>query len=112
MLLEGKRLLVTGVLTNDSIAWHTARVAQEQGAEVVLTGFGRGMSLTSRAARRLPAEPEVLELDIHSEEDMAAVADHLDAKWGGIDGALHDRIEVAHQALVGQVNPDIDQLHH
>ena len=61
MLLEGKRLVVTGVLTDDSIAWHTARVAQEQGAEIVLTGFGRGLRLTERAGKRLPVEPEVFE---------------------------------------------------
>ena len=57
MLLTGKRLLITGVLTHGSIAWHTAKVAQEQGAQIVLTGFGRGMRLTERSARRLPDPP-------------------------------------------------------
>ena len=62
-MLEGKRLLITGVLTDDSIAWHTARVAQEQGAEIVLTGADRGLRLTRRTAKKLPVEPEVLEFD-------------------------------------------------
>ena len=62
MLLEGKRLLITGVLTDGSIAFHTARVAQEQGAELVLTGFGRTMRLTERSAQRLPQQPDIVEL--------------------------------------------------
>jgi enoyl-[acyl-carrier protein] reductase I len=88
-MLQGKRLLITGVLTDDSIAWYTARVAQELGAEVVLTGFGRGLSLTRRAAKRLPEEADVLELDINSDDQMSALVADLDARWGGIDGALH-----------------------
>jgi enoyl ACP reductase len=89
MLLEGKRLVITGVLTDDSIAWHTARIAQEQGAEIVLTGFGRGMSLTRRVASRLPAEPDVLELDINDPAHMEALVADLTDRWGAIDGALH-----------------------
>lgn len=89
MLLKGKRLLITGVLTDDSIAWHAARVAQEEGAEVVLTGFGRGLRLTQRSARRLPAEAEVIELDITNQEQVDAMVAHIDGKWGSIDGALH-----------------------
>ncbi|HEU4320045.1 MAG TPA: enoyl-ACP reductase FabI [Acidimicrobiia bacterium] len=89
MLLENKRLLITGVLTDDSIAWHTARVAQEEGAEIVCTGFGRGLRLTERSVQRLPVECEVLELDINDPDHMASVAATLDEKWGGIDGALH-----------------------
>jgi enoyl-[acyl-carrier protein] reductase I len=88
-MLAGKRLLITGVLTDDSIAWHTARVAQEHGAQVVLTGFGRGLSLTKRSARRLPTEVDVFELDINDESHMAALVSELDSRWGGIDGALH-----------------------
>ena len=64
MLLKDKRLLITGVLTDESIAWHTARIAQEQGAEIDATGFGRGMRLTERVAAKLPVTPDVLELDI------------------------------------------------
>jgi enoyl-[acyl-carrier protein] reductase I len=88
-LLEGKRIVVTGVLTDDSIAFHAARVAQEQGAEIVLTGFGRAMRLTERSARRLPKPPDVLELDINSVEDMEALVADLDKRWGAVDGALH-----------------------
>lgn len=89
MLLEGKRLVITGVLTDDSIAWHTARVALEQGAEIVLTGFGRGMRLTERVASRLPSTPDVLELDINDPAHMEALTTDLRARWGEVDGALH-----------------------
>jgi len=89
VLLDGKRVLITGVLTDDSIAWHTARVAQEQGANVVLTGFGRGMRLTERASQRLPHPADVLELDINDPDDMLAVAAELESRWGGLDGAVH-----------------------
>lgn len=88
-LLDGKRLLVTGVLTEQSIAFSVARTAAEQGATVLLTGFGRSRSLTSRIARRLPGEPPVLELDVTSEDDLAAlpgrVREHVDC----LDGVLH-----------------------
>lgn len=89
MLLEEKRLVITGVLTDDSIAWHTARIAQEQGAEVVCTGFGRGMRLTERAVGRLPRPADVVELDINQPDQMAALAADLDGRWGAVDGALH-----------------------
>ncbi|HEX9856031.1 MAG TPA: enoyl-ACP reductase FabI [Acidimicrobiia bacterium] len=89
MLLEGKRLLITGVLTDDSIAWHTARVAQEEGAAILLTGFGRGLRLTERASKRLPVEAEVVELDINDPAHMDALASRIDELWGAIDGALH-----------------------
>jgi meromycolic acid enoyl-[acyl-carrier-protein] reductase len=89
MLLKDKRLLITGVLTDDSIAWHVARIAQEQGAEVVATGFGRGMRLTERSVQRLPRPCPVLELDITNPDHMAAVADDLAGRWGAVDGALH-----------------------
>ena len=88
-LLAGKRLVVTGVLTDDSIAWHTARVAQEAGADIVLTGFGRGIRLTERSAKRLPTEPPVLELDINDPAHMEALVADLDERWGSVDGALH-----------------------
>lgn len=89
MLLEGKKLLVTGITTDDSIAFYAARVAQEQGAEIVVTGFGRAMRLTERAAQRLPAPPEILELDINDSAHMEAVVGELDKRWGSLDGALH-----------------------
>jgi meromycolic acid enoyl-[acyl-carrier protein] reductase len=100
-MLAGKRLLITGVLTDDSIAWHTARVAQEQGAEVVLTGFGRGISLTKRSARRLPNEADVLELDINDPGHMDALVEDLDARWDGVDGALHAIAYAPEDALGG-----------
>lgn len=88
-MLEGKRLLITGVLTRQSIAWAVAQRAQELGAEVVLTGFGRTRKMTERAARSLPSPPEVLELDVTSEEDLAAVARELNHRWDGLEGVLH-----------------------
>ncbi|HUC57961.1 MAG TPA: enoyl-ACP reductase FabI [Streptosporangiaceae bacterium] len=87
-LLEGKRILVTGVLTDSSIAFHVARIAQEQGATVVLTGFGR-LSLVERIARRLPATPPVLELDVTSEEQLASLADRVSEHVDGLDGVVH-----------------------
>jgi meromycolic acid enoyl-[acyl-carrier-protein] reductase len=89
MILEGKRLLITGVVTRDSIAFEVARQAQESGAEVVLTGFGRARRLTERAAAKLPEPVDVLELDVNSEGDLDAVAAELDARWGRLDGVLH-----------------------
>ena len=89
MLLDGKRLLVTGVLDPRSIAFHVARLAQEQGAEIVLTGFGRGRRLTERAAGRLPDPPDILELDATNPDDIAAVRADLEERWGSLDGLLH-----------------------
>lgn len=89
MLLDGKRLLITGVLDPRSIAFHVARLAEEQGAELVLTGFGRAMRLTERSAARLDSTPDVLELDVTNPEHIAAVADDLGQRWGALDGVLH-----------------------
>ncbi len=89
MLLEGKRLLITGVLTDDSIAWHVARIVQEEGAEIVATGFGRGMRLTERSVQRLPEPCDVLELDINDPTHVGALTADLTDRWGKIDGALH-----------------------
>ncbi len=100
-MLQGKRLLITGVLTDDSIAWHTARVAQEQGAQVVLTGFGRGLSLTRRSGNRLPNEADVFELDINDPQHMAQLVVDLTQKWGGLDGALHAIAYAPEDALGG-----------
>jgi len=89
MLLDGKRLLITGVLDPRSIAFAVARLAQEQGAEIILTGFGRGRRLTERSAGRLDPVPDVLELDVTKEEDITAVAAELSSRWGRLDGLLH-----------------------
>ncbi|MDQ1722143.1 MAG: meromycolic acid enoyl-[acyl-carrier-protein] reductase [Pseudonocardiales bacterium] len=87
-LLDGKRLLITGVITDSSIAFAVAKVAQEQGAEVVLTGFGR-MSLVERVARRLPKPAPVVELDVTSPEHLAALAGRVREHVDGLDGVLH-----------------------
>ena len=102
-LLAGKRLLVTGVLTDASIAFSVARIAQEEGARVVLTGFGRGLSLTRRVARRLPQPAPVLELDVTADEQLAGLADALtgpDVGLEGLDGVLH-AIGFAPEAAMG-----------
>ena len=89
LMLSGKRLLVTGVITRHSIAFAVAREAQLAGAEVILTGFGRTRRMTERAAKRLPEPPDVLELDVNSEADLASVAMSLTDDWGSLDGVLH-----------------------
>jgi enoyl ACP reductase len=101
MLLDGKKLVVTGVLTKDSIAAAAARLAQEQGAEIVLTSFGRAMRLTQRVARTLPTEPDVLELDVTSPSDHEALASELGKRWGKVDGALH-AVGFAPESCLGQ----------
>ena len=84
----GKRILITGVITDASIAFHVARVAQQEGATVVLTGFGR-LSLVERIAKRLPAPPPVLELDVTSEDHLDSLAERVCAHVDGLDGVLH-----------------------
>jgi enoyl ACP reductase len=88
-LLEGKRILVTGVLTDDSLAYAVADRAQKEGADIVLTGAGRGLSLTRRVARHLPSPPDVLELDVTVPDHIETVRSDLAARWGGLDGILH-----------------------
>jgi enoyl-[acyl-carrier protein] reductase I len=102
MVLDGKRLLITGVITRRSIAFAVAREAQLAGAEVVLTGFGRSRRLTERAAKRLPEPADVLELDVNSEADLAAVAAELDSRWGSLDGVLHAVAYAPEDALGGR----------
>ncbi len=88
-LVEGKRLLITGVLTEASIAFTVAKLAQEQGADVVLSGFGRGLSITERIAKRLPEKAPVIELDVTDEQHLAALPDRLGEHVQGLDGVLH-----------------------
>lgn len=102
MLLEGKRLLITGVLTQKSIAFAAARLAQQQGASVILSGFGKGMALTEMSARRLPEPVEILELDVTRDEDIAQVAEQIGTKWGGLDGFLHAVAFAPKNALGGE----------
>ncbi|MFL5798944.1 MAG: enoyl-ACP reductase FabI [Actinomycetota bacterium] len=100
-LLEGKRLLITGVLTPQSIAFAVAKTAQEQGAEIVLTGFGKSMGLTERSAKRLPQPVDVLELDANDDEQLERVAGELGDRWGGLDGFLHAIAFAPQDALGG-----------
>jgi enoyl-[acyl-carrier protein] reductase I len=100
MLLDGKKILVTGVLTDASIGYSVARLCQEQGADIVLTSFGRARSLTERVAKKLPAPPDVLELDVTDPAHLTAVRDELTRRWGRLDGAVHS-IGFAPEACMG-----------
>ncbi|HEX2161186.1 MAG TPA: enoyl-ACP reductase FabI [Thermoleophilaceae bacterium] len=100
-MLAGRRILVTGVITHRSIAFAVAEEAQRQGAELLLTSFGRARRLTERAARRLPDPPDVLELDVNSADDLAALAAELDSRWGTLDGVLHAIAHAPADALGG-----------
>ena len=102
MTLEGKRLLITGVMTKRSIAYAVAELAQQQGAEVVLTSFGRARRLTERTAAGLPSPPDVLELDVNNPDDFEALAGELDSRWGALDGVLHAIAFAPEDALGGR----------
>jgi enoyl ACP reductase len=101
VLLEKKRLLITGVLTPQSIAFSVARLAQEQGAEILLTGFGRAMGLTEKTARRLPDPPDILEMDANEPAHIEAVAEEVRSRWGTLDGFLHAIAFAPEDALGG-----------
>jgi meromycolic acid enoyl-[acyl-carrier protein] reductase len=101
-MLDGRRILVTGVLTRDSIAFATARRAQELGAEVLLTGFGRTRRMTERASGQLPESVDVLELDVNRPEDVQALHAELTERWGRIDGLLHAIAFAPPDALGGE----------
>jgi enoyl-[acyl-carrier protein] reductase I len=101
-MLDGKKILVTGVVTDDSIAWHVAERAQRAGAEIVLTSFGRARRLTERAAQRLPDCAEVLELDVNEPDHFEALAAELRSRWGAVDGALHAVAFAPPDALGGE----------
>lgn len=89
MILEGKKILVTGVLTPASIAFAIAELAQQEGADVVLTSFGRAMSLTEKSARRMKPAPEVLEMDVNDQAQVDKLAATLRQRWGRLDGFVH-----------------------
>ena len=101
MILDGKRIVVTGVVNRHSIAYAIAERAQREGAEVVLTSFGRVRRMTERAAKRLPEPVDVLELDINSDEDLAALTDVLGERWDRVDGAVHAIAHAPPDALGG-----------
>ncbi|CAG4930162.1 MULTISPECIES: enoyl-ACP reductase FabI [Acidithrix] len=88
-ILDGKKILITGVLNDQSLAFSAAQEVQSQGGDVILTGFGRGMSITARVARKLAATPEVLELDASNPEHYVALASAIEARFGHLDGILH-----------------------
>ncbi len=100
-LLDGKRLLITGVLTKDSLAFAVAQLAHDEGAELVLTGAGRGLSITTRTARKISADLDVLEFDVTDDSHAAAVRDALATKWDRVDGALHAIAFAPESALGG-----------
>jgi enoyl ACP reductase len=101
MLLEGKQLLITGVLTPQSIAFEAARLAQEEGAEILLTGFGRALALTEKSAQRLPHPPDVLEMDVNDDAHIESVAGEIRARWGRLHGFLHAIAFAPQDALGG-----------
>ena len=100
-LLDGKRLLITGVLTDASLAFAVAERSIAEGAEVLLTGAGRGLSLTKRTARKLEKQPEVLEFDVTSPEQAKDLNIWLEENWGEVNGALH-AIGYAPEACLGE----------
>jgi enoyl ACP reductase len=101
MLLDGKKLLVTGVLDRKSIAFSIAEEAQKAGAEIVLTSFGRVKSITQMMAKRLPVQPDVLELDATNGDDVSAVCQELERRWGRLDGWVHSIANAPEDALGG-----------
>ena len=88
-LLDGKRLLITGVLTDASLGFGVARMAQHEGAEIIVTGVGNGMKHTLRTVKKLETVPDVLELDVSDPTQIASVRAELEERWGRVDGALH-----------------------
>lgn len=105
-LLDGKRVLITGVLTDASIAFAAARLAQEQGAQVVLSNFGRGYSICRRIAKRLPEPAPVVELDVTDDDHLATLADRLGEHVDGLDGVVH-AIAFAPQDAMGDGFADV-----
>jgi len=99
-VLDGKRILVTGVLTDASIAFHVARIAQQEGATVVLTGFGR-LSLVERIAKRLPEPPPVIELDVTDDAQLGSLAERVAEHADGLDGVVHAIANAPTSALGG-----------
>ncbi len=88
-ILDGKRILIAGVTMDSSIGFATAKAAQEQGATVLISNFGRALGITRRIAKRLPVEPPVLELDVTDEEHLAGLADAVREHVDGLDGVVH-----------------------
>jgi enoyl-[acyl-carrier protein] reductase I len=102
VILDGKRILITGVISRESIAYAVAEQAQQAGAEVILTSFGRAMRLTERAAGRLPRTPDVLELDVNEPEHLERLSAQVSERWDGLDGVLHAIAFAPEDALGGR----------
>jgi meromycolic acid enoyl-[acyl-carrier-protein] reductase len=88
-ILEGKRILVAGVTVDSSIGFAVAKVAQEEGAQVVVSNFGRALSITRRIVSRLPEPAPVLELDVTDEDHLASLPERLSEHLDGLDGVVH-----------------------
>lgn len=101
--LAGKRVLVTGVSTKRSIAYAIAHEAQEAGADIVLTSFGRMRAVAERSARGLPEAVDVFELDVTEERDLVRVAGELRERWGRLDGVVHAVAHAAPEAMSGEL---------
>jgi len=99
-ILQGKNILVTGVLTDSSIAFHIAKIAQEEGASVLLTSFGRALSLTTRIATRLPKPAPIIELDVTNQEHLDGLASNIEKYVPHLDGVVHS-IGFAPEAALG-----------
>jgi enoyl-[acyl-carrier protein] reductase I len=99
-LLDGKNIVITGVLTDASLAYGVAVLAQQEGANIVLTGAGRALSLTQRTGRKLATPVDVFELDVTNPDHLVTVRDALAEKWGRVDGVLHS-IGFAPEACLG-----------
>lgn len=102
MILEGKKILVTGVVNRHSMAFAIAERAQQEGAEVLLTSFGRVKRMTERSAARLDPQPDVLDLDVNDDADIAALRQELESRWGRVDGAVHAIAFAPGDAIGGQ----------
>src|SRR3954454_10952030 len=105
-ILDGKKILIAGVLTEASIAYSAARIAQEQGATVVLSNFGRAFSLCQRIAKRLPQEAPVVELDVTNTEHLSTLAERLREHVDSLDGVVHS-IGFAPQEAMGEGFPEV-----
>src|ERR1700730_9285778 len=88
-ILEGKKILVTGVLTPASLAFAIAELAPREGAYIVLTSFGRAMSLTEKSARRMHPTPDILEMVVNNQAQVDALAESIKQRWGRLDGFVH-----------------------
>jgi enoyl ACP reductase len=88
-ILEGKTVLVAGVTLDTSIGFQVAKIAQAEGATVVVSNFGRAMSLTRRVIKKLDPVPALLEVDVTDPEHLAGLAAALSEHVDHLDGLVH-----------------------